>query len=202
MIEKNSNKGKYVIELVSIREYARRRDCNESAVRRALTDGRIKLTNDGPRKLIDVEQANFDWEANTKIQCKPNSTNDDKPDERANISERFNNARALKEEATAKLKQLELDEKRGALVKIDDVCIEVEREYSIVRQNIFSLPSKLAKPLSFLTEPKEIQAKILDEINKVMDNLQHDKRSKKTLDKFNKENIKASKQIKYSRMGK
>jgi phage terminase Nu1 subunit (DNA packaging protein) len=58
------------------------------------------------------------------------------------------------------LAELKIGELRGELVSITEVQKEVMREYAYVRAQMRSIPSKMAKPLSMVTDPNEIHARI------------------------------------------
>ncbi len=55
-------------------------------------------------------------------------------------------ARAMKEGYLAKLKQLEFETKRGALVSVDDAVAEFTRVLGVIRERLLAMPGKLAAP--------------------------------------------------------
>ena len=59
----------------------------------------------------------------------------------------YTDARSRKEDATARLRQLEFDREVGKLVDIDEVGRQVEREYAVVRERLLAIPGKLAAKL-------------------------------------------------------
>lgn len=61
-VQENIKKCSNMVKTVSLREYARLRGVNLSAVQNAIKSGRIHKTVDGK---IDVEEANRDWFINT-----------------------------------------------------------------------------------------------------------------------------------------
>ena len=90
--------------------------------------------------------------------------------------------------------ELELRQLKGEVVDIDDVCGEVEKEYVIVRQNLLSLPSKLAKPLSFANDPSDVQAQILKAITQILSELSYSKKAKSAAIKAKKKTEPAEKE--------
>jgi phage terminase Nu1 subunit (DNA packaging protein) len=74
---------------------------------------------------------------------------------------------------TEKLKALryENEEQSGRLVPIEEVVKEIEREYGYVRSQIRSIPSKLAKPLSIITDPHEVHARLSDAVDECLTEL-------------------------------
>ena len=94
------------------------------------------------------------------------------------LYEKVGDEKKLKErELTAKTEKLELELEVMREKKID--VLEVERtvrdEYTIVRQRLIGLPAKLAKPLSFIEDPKAIQEMVMDNINECLEELRYDK---------------------------
>lgn len=80
---------------------------------------------------------------------------------------------ALEEEKLQKLK-IENGRALGELVPVDSVCKEVEKEYAFVRSQLRSLPSKLAKPLSMVTDPNEAYALLTDSVDECLRELTAD----------------------------
>lgn len=65
--------------------------------------------------------------------------------------------KALLDRTRRERAEIELSLERGEVVKVDDVCKELERELIIVRQKLLAAPSKLARTLSTIDKPNEIQ---------------------------------------------
>lgn len=58
------------VQLISIAAYARHRDCDEKAVRKAIEEGRITaIQQPNGRKLIDPEVADIQWAKNTRARA-------------------------------------------------------------------------------------------------------------------------------------
>lgn len=70
--------------------------------------------------------------------------------------------------AKAEKLELELSEKRGELVAVEDIVKEVRKEYNFVRTNLLSIPSKAARSLSIVDDPALIQEKLDFYINDVL----------------------------------
>lgn len=77
----------------------------------------------------------------------------------------------------AKRERMELDVKRirGEYISIEEVCKSVEKEYSFVRSQLRALPSKLAKPLSIMMNPHDVQKTIEESVNECLEELVSDK---------------------------
>jgi len=78
------------------------------------------------------------------------------------------------EETLQKLK-LANGKTTGELASIEEVAETVEREYSYVRAQLRSLPSRMAKPLSMVTDPGEVFTQLTDAINEALSELSADK---------------------------
>ena len=62
------------VQLITPSEYARRRGCNEKAVRKAIDAGRISAIFDSDgRKMIDPAVADIQWAQNTRVRVRPNA---------------------------------------------------------------------------------------------------------------------------------
>jgi uncharacterized protein with GYD domain len=58
------------VQLITVAAYARRRDCDEKAVRKAIEEGRITaIPQPNGRKLIDPEVADIQWAKNTRARA-------------------------------------------------------------------------------------------------------------------------------------
>lgn len=84
----------------------------------------------------------------------------------------------------ARREKIELDVKRmrGEYVSIEETCKAVEKEYSFVRSQLRSLPSKLAKPLSIIMDPHVVQTTIEEAINECLEELVADQKYEEILD--------------------
>ena len=72
--------------------------------------------------------------------------------------------------------EIEVGKLRGELVSVEDVAKAVEKEYSFVRAQFRSIPSKLAKPLSMVQEPNEVYKQLDEAINDCLAELTVDKK--------------------------
>jgi uncharacterized UPF0146 family protein len=90
----------------------------------------------------------------------------------------------LLERARRQKAEIEVKELTGQLVPIEDVAKTVEREYAYVRNQIRSLPSRLAKPLSMISEPTEVFERLSDSVNECLTELVSDENYKKHADKI------------------
>jgi hypothetical protein len=80
-------------------------------------------------------------------------------------------AQRVKEIYLALLRKQEFEVERGELVEIEAVAHEVEREYSIVRERLLSIPGKVSASLVGC-DRAVIELKLLDEITEALTELQ------------------------------
>lgn len=80
---------------------------------------------------------------------------------------------ALEEERLTKLK-LENGKTTGELATIEDVVKTVGKEYSFVRAQLRSLPSRLAKPLSMVSDPNTVHSRLKDAVEECLAELTAD----------------------------
>lgn len=80
----------------------------------------------------------------------------------------YERARARDMHYRAIRREHEAYEHIGALVPIDLICEIVEREYSEIRAGLLSLPSRLATPLSAVSDPEEVSHLVQVEVDTMM----------------------------------
>ena len=170
-------------ELVSQREYARRRGISHVAVIRAINSGRIS-TVDGK---INPEQADREWRENTD-QSKPrnritgnpkHARIPDGPSEPMDFGVPDDNhggngtatgyarARAAREVYQAQLAKMELDRQRGTLVRADEVKVGAFNMARKARDQLIAIPERVAAILAATQEPAEVQRILEEEIERV-----------------------------------
>jgi hypothetical protein len=168
-------------ELISQREYARRRGVSHMAVQRAIKSGRIS-TLDGQ---IDPIQADREWQENTD-QSKPrnritgrpsHSRAAGAPSEPMVLAEEgsgggstaagYAKARAARELYQAQLVKLELDRRRGELVRADEVRLGAFNMARKARDQLIALPDRLATILAATEDPAEVHRILTDEIERI-----------------------------------
>lgn len=83
----------------------------------------------------------------------------------------YNEAAAIEKHYKAQLAKLEYEQKIGALVPIENVAQEVEKEYSRVRARLLAIPSKLAPDVALAEDVAAcrelIEAAITDALNEL-----------------------------------
>jgi hypothetical protein len=146
------------LELLSLRAYALRRGVSAEAVSKAVASGRLhkSVTRvDGRPKIVDPELADREWAANTR-------SNGDRPEPAAPAQvpahsggiPDLNTSRALRaaaaarrETALADLAELDVAERRGQVVDVDEARADVIAAYSVVKTRLLGVPSRVAQRL-------------------------------------------------------
>ncbi len=170
-------------ELISQREYARRRGISHVAVQRAVNAGRIS-TVEGK---IDPDQADREWIQNTdhskprnRITGRPKHTRTPgEPSEPMDFggpveasggngtASGYAKARAARELYAAQLSKLELDRQRGILVRADEVRIGAFNMARKARDQLIALPERLSTVLAAIQDPSEIQRVLEEEVERI-----------------------------------
>ncbi len=169
------------IELVTQREYARRRGCTEAAVRRAVRDGRISLI-DG---RIDPVAADAQWARNTRVRAGSRPTDDanltgsstasgqsGQPED-DDTDSGYWKSRARRERAEAELAELKLRELQGQLVRADEWAAALAKRAAAFREGLLQIPSRLAAQLAAEADQARVHTMLEDELRHVMEQLTH-----------------------------
>lgn len=154
---------------LSIRAYAEHRGVSDTAVRKAIKQGRISVLKNGK---IDPEVADREWENNSNpaYQYVNEEKQNTKPEESSHetssrdIGVSFQQSRAIREAYEARLKKLDYDQKSGKLIPISEVQVEAFNAARLVRDRILNVPDKVIPLIAGKTnifEMKEILKKEL-----------------------------------------
>jgi hypothetical protein len=172
-------------ELISQREYARRRGISNSTVHDAVKAGRISSING----KIDPEQADREWLQNTD-QSKPRNRITGSPkhartpggpsepmdfgraDGGNSTASGYARARAARELYQAQLAKLDLDERNETLVRADMVRVGAFNMARKTRDQLIALGERLAATL-----PPETQRIVEEEIERLCQELSDAERS-------------------------
>lgn len=138
------------LERVSQREYARRLGLSNEAVSKAIREGKISKGWDKKREQIIVEHADVEWGAlhmKTNVSKLVNSEpGHEEPDSRGGLtltgSSSFAEAKRVREIIGAQLSALDLKERKGELVKKDDVYKTLYKFGQEVRVSLMAIPDR------------------------------------------------------------
>lgn len=175
-------------QLMGIREYARHREekglpgASHQAVLKAIKTGRISAikTGDSARPKIDPVVADIQWSANTdpNQSLRANAGRDlsatggnEGGEGRKEEGSRFWEAKTSREEVELARAKLALAKDAGQLVEKEGVhraAFEVGRQ---LRDMVLAVPSRLAAELAAMTDARQIEARMRDELRKVLADL-------------------------------
>lgn len=179
-------------ELISQREYARRRGVSPNAVNKAVKAGRISLVNG----KIDPYQADRDWIRTTdqsrprnRITGRPKASREstapstpmdldgqgEKDDGSNGSRPNYAIARAKREEAQAQLAELELEHRRGELLRVKEVRAAAYTTARQARDQLIALPDRVSAILAGVADPTEIHRILEDEIDRICKELSNGK---------------------------
>jgi phage terminase Nu1 subunit (DNA packaging protein) len=138
--------------MMGLREYARHRGCRLNAVQTALAAGRIKAV----QGMINSEQADADWEANTDPiggmrQYARQDADAASPVSPSVARERYAQIRAEREEWQRRLLQLKYEEKAGLLVSAAEVAERYEKFVHLSMTALLALPARIKGELPHLS---------------------------------------------------
>jgi hypothetical protein len=175
-------------ELVSQREYSRRRNISHTAVRQRITKGQISTV--GPKKMIDPKVADQEWEDHTDP-SKPRNRLTGSPKARRQAGEpeqpmemggggtapgngkeiTYQQARTARETYKAAEAKLELDERVGRLVDANKVKMAAFDAARTARDSLMAMPERMARVLHAAQSPDEVQQLLEDAIERICEEL-------------------------------
>lgn len=161
-------------ELISMREFARRKGVQIGAVQRGLQTGRIYRDEN---KRIDWETQSVDWEQNRDTSSvrsnAPKSVLDDAPDQKNPLSNTMYQSRAMREHYGARTAKVKYEQLIGDLIPKSELKVELFNATRGLRDNILNIPERVASSESslVLTYLTEIAISFLspDEASKLID---------------------------------
>jgi len=123
--KKKRRRSRKILKGISLREFARRQEVTEGAVRKAIASGRITPNPDG---TIDPIRADQEWRTNT----------DPSPHRRLNakVPPNYLQSRALYEEARANMAQLSYQRMMGQLIDVEVVKRQARETGRIVKEQL------------------------------------------------------------------
>lgn len=168
---------------ISIREFARREGCSDTAVRKAIAQERLKTQPDGTldETLVgtawrrDKKSTGAELERSVKPKVKKSETLPETPDaeqlqDESDLTaqaaklfgkdlnlQSYMEATRMKENYLALLRQLEYDLKAKTVVPVEDVAREVGKRYATVRSKLLAIPTNIAPRLARLKAAAEIE---------------------------------------------
>lgn len=148
-------------------EYARRRGVSREAVNRAVREGRISVDSDG---RLDPDTADAEWTRNTTPRGVPAGPAEVSVGSQG-VVVTLTEAKTKLEYAKAQLAELDLGERAGELVRVDEVRDLVFTAVRGARDKLETIPDRLAEVLVGQTDPDVIRKKLAGEIRTAIEEL-------------------------------
>jgi hypothetical protein len=161
-----------VKKIMNQADYAKHRGVSRALITQALQSGKISATTalDGTR-LINVEEADREWEQNTFIGNKRGKSGDSVMSEESieeakepSAGNTYAKSRAFRETALARLTHLELQRKMGQLVDARAVELQAFADGRKIRNAMISIPDRVAPILAAENDVVKIHSILAKEI--------------------------------------
>lgn len=154
------------------------------AVSKAVHKGRISTVEYNGKRFIDPEIAKEEWVKNSydpNAEAEYASKEYESGELKTKAYSQYHTSRAMREGLTARMLQIELQQKLGKLVEADKVRVELFNMSRSLRDAYLSLADRLAPRIAPAMEPQEAHAMITEEIVKILENFDEAQRRLKTL---------------------
>lgn len=173
-------------KLIPIREYARKKGCSDTAVRKAIAAGKIVkgvIKEEGKRPLIDPDIADKEWGktfnpnyvSNPKLKKQFANEDDEDDEDEASEPKPDGDSIAQIKRQHAKIKAqidfLELKKMQGQLVEKDAVYRNLFAAGQEMREHFLSLPDKLIDNIMAAGTRNDAFLILYDGITAVLENL-------------------------------
>lgn len=172
-------------ELLSLRAYARHRAVNLSAVQKAIASGRISTVSDGKgRARIDPAVADIQWAQNTNPLQQERGSLKDFERTQADLTSAYSlplageknpvQTSALSEEKAEtenvrrQLLEIQLAQKRGELVRADDISRALANKLKAAQEHLNTMADRLAPILAAETDVSKVDEMLRAEIRRAM----------------------------------
>ena len=157
---------------LSIRGYAKHRGVSETAVRKAIKQGRISKDSSGK---INPQIADNQWDKNSDpAQIKRPDTSE-KPDYSQTSSPlsgpSYQQSRAIKEAYSAKLIRLQFEKESKKLISVDEVKVAAFNAARMTRDRILNIPDRVIPQLVGKTDIFEMKEILRNELVKALEEL-------------------------------
>lgn len=176
-------------------EYARHKGVTKQAVSKAIKCGRIRSTTIKGKPYIDIEEADRDWDNNTKSQYVPEITPVNRPVDpgdpdddgsydvdiddnvdpdgitKETASEYRRVAEARKFVWDARQAQLDFMREAGSLVSVDQVKKEAFELARIIRDNVLNIPDRISAELVGVKDQAAMHGILTRELNLALQEL-------------------------------
>ena len=141
-----------ISEPSSLRAYARHRGVSLAAVQHAIKAKRITRRSDG---LIDVEEADQEWDRNTAPTQQTVVTANEPLAANPNAVE-YSRARAVRENYLARLAKFDFEVRTGKLVDKAEVEVAAFNRFRMFRDAMLTIPDRMAAVLAAETDERKV----------------------------------------------
>jgi hypothetical protein len=149
-------------QLMSLRQYATHRGVTLRAVQKAIETGRIATDTDGK---LDPKVCDLTWDAAT------DPSKQRKTERVRKHADKFAEAKASREDYSAKLAQLKFEQQCGLLVDAETVKKRAFENARALRDALLNLPNQLANDLASENDPIKVANILTIEINNCLEEL-------------------------------
>ncbi len=159
---------------LSQRAYAKHRGISESAVRKAIKNGRIARNKNGK---LDPQKADKEWQKNTdpaqiKVADKIGNAQEAQSHNHPSLAgPSYQQSRAFKEAYSAKLIKLQFERELKRLIPADEVKISAFNAGRMVRDRILNIPDRVMPQLVGKTNIFEMKEILKTELVKALEEL-------------------------------
>jgi len=163
---------------LSQRAYGRHRGISETAVRKAIKEGRITKNSNGK---IDANLADKQWQKNTDpAQIKEVKQEIKKEEDIRGEANNYNpvplgpsyqQSRAIKEAYNAKLTRLQFEKESKKLISVDEVKVSAFNAARMTRDRILNIPDRVIPQLVGRTDIHEMKELLKMELIKALEEL-------------------------------
>lgn len=175
------------VKLLSKAAYARHRGCDEKAVRKAISEGRISAIGG----KIDPEVADIQWTKNTRARISraaPGQLDMDTSGQAAAETEgaaagpaavagdsgkgdTYTINRVRREAADAEMAELNLAKAQGSLISVESVKAALGSVFSATRDALLQIPARLSPLLAAESDPATVQTMLYTELHQALQHL-------------------------------
>jgi len=155
---------------MNLNEYAKHRGVSLRAVQKAIETERITVTYSGAHKKIDPETADKEWVENATQPTKFDHEADDEELKKRGVPSARTSDAVIKA-YKARLAKLELKQKENELIEKSNIYNQLSTTTRIIRESLLQIPLKLAPEITSMTEPHDIENRLYDEIERVLNEL-------------------------------
>jgi hypothetical protein len=150
------------LELISLREYSRRRNVSLFAVQEAIESGRISTQEDHQGNLkINPAQADEEWARNTNPAKQPKKGN-------AGIFFNYQEERAKREHYLAELARLDFEKHSGQVVDLEVLQKQAQELAHRLKESLFQIPKRMSAQLALESNAVTIDAILTQEIHQTL----------------------------------